>query len=178
MMRALGSAFREPTKDLVPLFVLASIFMIFRSFYFGQVIFFGGSSTVELFASGAMVATAGLFALLLVPTRGAHGAAIALMLGQIASCAVYIAAGNSIYKMPVPWRDATAISGLALAGYVGATLVERMTASPWIFVPLETSLLLSAFAAAALRYNVLGLKNLPVKNMLRNLAQFPVKHGN
>jgi O-antigen/teichoic acid export membrane protein len=173
----LGPAFREPTEVLVPLFVLASVFMIFRSFYFGQVIFFGGSSKVELLASGAMVATAAVIGLMLVPSSGAQGAAIALTLGQIVSCAVYIAAGTRIYQMPVPWRDAAAICGLALAGYGATALVGQFITSPWLQVPVDVAILAAAFAEAAQRFNVLGLNSLPVKNMLKNFVRFPLKYG-
>ena len=173
----LGAAFREPTEALVPLFVLASVFMIFRSFYFGQVIFFGGSSKVELLASGAMVATAGACALALVPSRGAQGAAIALMLGQIVSCSVYIGAGTAIYRMPVPWRNAAGITGLALAGYIATVAVGRLVSNPLIALPLDTVLLLAAFAEAVQRFNVLGLNKLPVRSILKNVARFPVKYG-
>ena len=171
----LGPLFREPTEALVPLFVLASVFMIFRSFYFGQVIFFAGSSKVELLASGAMVATAGLAAVLLVPGSGALGAAIALMLGQIVSCGVYIAAGMTIFPMPVPWRDSAVITGLALGGYILTELVDRTIASAWIAIPLNTAILLLAFAEAANRFNILGLNNLPVRDWLRNLPKLTAR---
>ena len=172
---SLGPLFREPTEALVPLFVLASVFMIFRSFYFGQVIFFAGSSKVELLASGAMVATAGLAAVLLVPGSGALGAAIALMLGQIVSCGVYIAAGMTIFPMPVPWRDSAVITGLALGGYILTALVDRTIASAWIAIPLNTAILLLAFAEAANRFNILGLNNLPVRDWLRNLPKLTAR---
>lgn len=174
----LGPAFREPTEALVPIFVLASVFMIFRSFYFGQVIFFTGSSKVELLASGAMVATAGLAALALVPGSGALGAGIALMLGQIVSCGVYIAAGMTIFPMPVPWRDSAVIAALALAAYTLTALVDRSITSAWIGIPLNTAILLVAFAEAANRFNILGLNSLPVKDWLRNLPKLTARTGN
>lgn len=156
----LGQSFREPTENLVPIFVLATIISVYRSFYFGQVIFFVQSSRLELAASAAMVSVVALLSALLVPTRMAEGAALALLGGQLAAGLVYVTGGRKFYAMPVPWRDFLGIVLHASAGFAVTALVDRTGLPPAATMPLDVLVLLTAFAAAARRYDLLSLNQL------------------
>lgn len=156
----LGRSFREPTENLVPLFLAASVLMVYRSFYFGQVIFFVQSAMLELAASLSMVVVVGVLAWLLVPTYMATGAAWALLGGQLIACLIYFTAGKRLYVMPVPGKDFLGISAAAAIGYGLTMLVHRTSLSLAATIPLDFLILTVAFLAAAWRWNLFSLNQL------------------
>ena len=117
----LGPQFGRAATDLIPWLALGAALAIFRSYYLGQIIYFTGSSRLELWASIATVIAATVLAVLLVPGWGAAGAAIAMASGQGAACAVFLAAalgspgGRTV--LPLPWRDFLSIGCWAAGGY-------------------------------------------------------------
>jgi O-antigen/teichoic acid export membrane protein len=145
----LGPAFREPTEQLVPLFVAASAMLMFRSFYFGQVIYFARSSRLELIAALVTVATVGLLSLLLIPVHGAVGAAWALLLGQTAACVLYVWEGRRHYAMPLPLAVLARLAAYAVAGYGLTIAVEWMHLPLWPTLALQFAILCVAFLAAS-----------------------------
>ena len=70
--------------------ILASILMMFRAYYFGQVIYFTRSSRLEAAAAFATLAAVAALSLLLIPRLGATGAALAFAGGQSAACLVLV----------------------------------------------------------------------------------------
>ncbi len=72
--------FVAPTRGLLPLFAVGFAFMVMRSFYFGQVIYFSNASFLELVVSLLALVASMALSLTLVPDLGVRGAAIALML--------------------------------------------------------------------------------------------------
>ncbi len=156
----LGQNFREPTEALVPIFVAAAVLMVYRSFYFGQVIFFVQSAMLELAASLSMVLVVGLLAWLLVPKYMAYGAALALLGGQLVACLIYFTAGKKLYVMPVPWKDFLGIVCAAAAGYGLTMLVHRTNLSLAATIPIDFVILTSAFLIAARRWNLFSLNQL------------------
>ncbi len=86
----LGPGYRAEARSLAPVLVLASILMMFRSYYFGQVIYFTKTSRLEAGAAFATLVTVAAISLLLIPRLGAMGAALAFAGGQAAACLVLI----------------------------------------------------------------------------------------
>lgn len=156
----LGESFRVPTENLVPIFVAASVLMVYRSFYFGQVIFFVQSSMLELAASLALVVVVAVMSLLLVPKYMAMGAALALLGGQAVACAIYLVAGKRLYTMPVPFRDFLGIVGFAVVGFLATMVVEGHGFSPWVAVPVNLLLLTVCFGCAAYIWDLFSLNRL------------------
>lgn len=159
----LGESFRAPVESLVPFFVVTSVLIIFRSFYFGQVIFFARTSRPDLTASIVLVVVVAVLSWLLIPRHGAMGAVIAALTGQIVSMGVYYFASRHLYAMPIPWRDVAGICGLALAAY-GVTGLTAFSGTPaWAQVLLNGSLLVASFMLAARIYNLLELNHIMAK---------------
>ncbi len=165
----LGESFRVPTENLVPIFVAAAVLMVYRSFYFGQVIFFVQSSKLELAASAAMVSVVGVLSALLIPKYLAHGAAFALLGGQFVACLIYLTASKRLYVMPVPWRDFLGIVGWSLLGYAATAVVDHTGLKLWATLPINVSLLLAAFFAATRSYDLFSLNQL--------ISTFTIKAG-
>ncbi len=139
--------------------ILASILMMFRAYYFGQVIYFTRSSGLEAAAAFATLAAVAALSLLLIPRFGAAGAALAFAGGQSAACLVLVlGARRAGTTMPLPLADMAGIAGIALAcGAVNAGI----GLVPGGLMPPGQALRLVLLAGAgraptAWRYDVLG----------------------
>jgi len=154
----LGPDYRAEARQLAPVLILASILMMFRAYYFGQVIYFTRSSRLEAAAAFATLVAVAALSLLLIPRLGATGAALAFAGGQSAACLVLVfGASRAGTTMPLPLADIAGIAGIALAcaavnagiGFVpGGLMVPGQI--------LRLVLLAAAAGAAAWRYDVLG----------------------
>lgn len=155
----LGPGYRAEARSLAPVLVLASILMMFRSYYFGQVIYFTKTSRLEAGAAFATLVTVAAISLLLIPRLGAMGAALAFAGGQAAACLVLIVgARRAGTPMPLPLAD--------MGGIVAAAVAAGLAVYGLGFVPGGTQpagqvlglfLLVAAFLAVAWRIDMLGL---------------------
>jgi O-antigen/teichoic acid export membrane protein len=154
----LGPDYRAEARQLAPVLILASILMMFRAYYFGQVIYFTRSSRLEAAAAFATLVAVAALSLLLIPRLGATGAALAFAGGQSAACLVLVfGAGRAGTTMPLPLADMAGIAGIALACAAvnaGIGLVPGGLMVPGQILCLV--LLAAAAGAAAWRYDVLG----------------------
>jgi len=155
----LGPGYREEARRLAPILILASILMMFRSYYFGQVIYFTRTSRLEAAAAFATLITVAFASLLLIPPFGAFGAAVAFAAGQAAACFVLVVgAERAGTAMPLPLADMAGITVAALAvglAISGIGLLPGGTQLPGI--ALRLILLGVAFLAVAWRIDMLGL---------------------
>ncbi len=99
--------FLAPTEALIPIFAIAFAFTTMRNFYFAQVIYFTNASYLELIVSGLFLFASTALSVLLVPTYGPRGAAIALMVACIVACFTFMVLGRRWYRMPI---DLTALA--------------------------------------------------------------------
>jgi peptidoglycan biosynthesis protein MviN/MurJ (putative lipid II flippase) len=129
--------------------VASSAIFMFRSFYFGQVIYFARSARPELIAAIITAGTVGLLSLLLIPRYGAEGAATAVLIGQIAACAYYVWEGRQLYAMPVPVGPVLVLGAYAGTGYVITEAVEMLHWPLWLTLIVQFAVLGLAFLLAA-----------------------------
>lgn len=155
----LGPGYREEARRLAPVLILASVLMMFRSYYFGQVIYFTRTSRLEAAAAFATLATVACASLLLIPQLGAFGAALAFASGQAAACLVLVfGARKAGTALPLPLADMAGIAAAALAvglAVTGIGLLPGGAQPPGII--LRLILLGAAFVAVAWRIDMLGL---------------------
>jgi len=154
----LGPDYRAEARALAPVLILASILMMFRAYYFGQVIYFTRTSRLEAAAAFATLAVVAVLSLLLIPRLGAAGAALAFAGGQAAACLVLVlGAYRTGTTMPLPLADMAGIAGAAL---VCGTVMAGIGLVPGGLMPpgqaLRLVLLLTVAGATAWRYDVLG----------------------
>ena len=154
----LGPDYRAEARQLAPVLILASILMMFRAYYFGQVIYFTRSSRLEAAAAFATLVAVAALSLLLIPRLGAAGAALAFAGGQTAACLVLVlGARRAGTTMPLPLADMAGIAAIALA--CAAVNAGIGLVPGGLMVPgqaLRLVLLSAAAGAAAWRYDVLG----------------------
>ena len=155
----LGPGYREEARRLAPVLILASILMMFRSYYFGQVIYFTRTSRLEAAAAFATLVTVATASLLLIPRLGAMGAALAFAGGQAAACLVLVVgAKRAGTAMPLPLADMGGILAAALAAglaVIGIGLLPGGTQPPGQVLGMVV--LGAGFVAVAWRLDMLGL---------------------
>jgi len=113
LQAVLKPEFIAPIRGLVPVFAVAFAFMTMRNFYFAQVIYFTKTSYLELVVSLLFLAVSAALSVLLVPSYGSHGAAVALMVSCIVACLAFILLGRRWYKMPIDLTAFTVMVALA-----------------------------------------------------------------
>jgi O-antigen/teichoic acid export membrane protein len=106
LQEVLKPEFIAPTRGLIPIFAIAFAFTTMRNFYFAQVIYFTKASYLELVVSLFFLVVSASLSVVLVPTYGAHGAAVALMIASILSCLAFMVLGRRWYRLPI---DLTAL---------------------------------------------------------------------
>lgn len=161
----MGETYAGAVPRVLPGILLATVFAVFRSFYFGQVIFFTGASRLELISATALLISTALAAYALIPWLDIEGAALALAVGQAAALLVYVAARRRLYAMPVPVRDAAGIIALAAAGYIIPQLMSLAGLPRVPALILAALCLASTGLLAILRYDILELRA-PVRSIL------------
>ncbi|KAB1070468.1 lipopolysaccharide biosynthesis protein [Methylobacterium planeticum] len=159
----LGPGYRAQALTLAPVLLVASIFLMFRSYYFGQVIYFTRTSHLDAVASLVLlVAVAGL-SVLLIPRMGVMGAALAFAVGQGLACLVFVlgarlAPAGERVRMPVPGAD---LLGIVLVALACGTLLYGIGQVPGgrsaAGQAARLGLLAAGFLLAAWHFNVVGI---------------------
>jgi O-antigen/teichoic acid export membrane protein len=154
-----GERFWQPVAGTVPVLLLASVLMIFRMYYFGQVIFFTKSSRIELAVSVADVFAVAIAGALLVPRFGIVGAGAALLCGQLVGCLSYAVMGRRLYVMPVNFNDFGGIAMCAGSGYLICKLVNHLLPIRGISFAIDLVVLALTFAVTIRIYDLFGMSN-------------------
>lgn len=119
-------------EPVIGLIAASNAAVIFRAYFFGQIIYLTSNSSLMSYSTLASVATTSVVGLLLVPTYGMYGAATAMMLGHLAGCAVYLWAWRGHFVLKLPYAHAGAIVLAALAAYVlTGPLADAFPTSLW-----------------------------------------------
>ncbi|KQP23804.1 polysaccharide biosynthesis protein [Methylobacterium sp. Leaf102] len=157
----LGPDYRAAALGVAPLLVAASVLLMLRSYYFGQVIYFSASSRLDAVASVTLLIIITGLSAVLIPPYGIIGAAIAVVVGQALACLVFIVGDPSGIRMPVPWRDVSIIAATALACRLAIGWIEASGAGRTVpAVVLELVILLFGAGAMAWRFDILGVATL------------------
>lgn len=93
--------FHASAAHLIPIFAVAYGFMTIGQYYFANVIYFTSASYLVTISSAILALVSSTLAVLLIPHYGPQGAAIAMLVGFMASSAVLIAISRRYYRMPI-----------------------------------------------------------------------------
>jgi O-antigen/teichoic acid export membrane protein len=146
----LGPKFIDPSRDLIPFFAIAFAFMTMRNFYFAQVIYFTCASYLELVVSILFLIVSAALSILLIPSYGAHGAAISLMIAFFISCVAYMIAGRRHYRMPIDLAGLGASTTLAALFFASAWSIDRIVVQSGMALTLKV-VVFAILAAIAIR---------------------------
>ncbi|MGU3539207.1 lipopolysaccharide biosynthesis protein [Methylobacterium sp. A54F] len=152
----LGPGYRAEAIALAPTLIVASILMMFRAYYFGQIIYFTRTSRLDVAASLVMLVGVGGLSLLLIPVYGVAGAAVAYAVGQGLGCLAFVFGGR--LRMPVPVADILGIAAIAaVTGGLAAALGLLQAGGTPLGQAARLALLVAGALAAAWQFNVVGL---------------------
>lgn len=154
----LGHNYGDQTAILIPFFVAASGFLIFRSFYFGQVIYFIQSSMRELITALATIAVVAGVAWTLVPSLQAVGAGMALLAGHATACILLAVLGWRRFPLPIPVARPLGVCAFAGLGYAAASLIALVPLGPALGFAAESIVLGASFIAAAVTFDLLLMR--------------------
>jgi O-antigen/teichoic acid export membrane protein len=143
--------FTAPTRGLIPYFAIAFGFVTMRNFYFAQVIYFTNASYLELMISLLFLIISAILSLLLVPTYGEHGAAIALMVSSIISCIAFMVFGRRCYRLPINFTAVGVMPALAVLFVFGANEAAALFPTGAIRLILDV-ILFALFGGFAIRH--------------------------
>lgn len=141
-----GAEFVAALEPVVPWIVLSGALLMMRNYYLGQVIYFRGSATIELYVSIAAVLVVIVTSVLLIPSMGILGAALSQVAGQSVACAAMAVYGRRTFQMPF---DLKALIGMiAVVGTL--VLMAKLIETPGLTVWGRAAIDVSALSLAAL----------------------------
>ncbi|KQT77377.1 oligosaccharide flippase family protein [Methylobacterium sp. Leaf466] len=155
----LGPDYRATALSVAPLLLAASILVMFRAYYFGQVIYFSPTSRLEAVASMVLLATVAGLSAVLIPRYGVAGAAVANLAGQAVACLVLVLGAREAVRLPIPWTDLMLIALGALACRLAVVGVDALALGP-VGALLQLALIGLAAVATAWHLNPIGLADL------------------
>ncbi|HEY0236287.1 MAG TPA: oligosaccharide flippase family protein [Afipia sp.] len=159
----LGADFAEPVAGIIPLFAVAFGFMLLRSFYFGQVIYFTNGTLFELLIAAVFVVSSALIAFMLVPLYGAVGGAVALLIAHAISCMMSALLGRRLHAFPI---DAAALIGIPAAAAAAALLcwiASGLVSPAAVAIGIQLFLLAGAVCWVSWRFDLLQLVSIEHK---------------
>lgn len=162
----LGPGYRDTALSVAPLLLVASILVMFRAYYFGQVIYFSPTSRLEAVASVATLCTVALLSVLLIPRHGIAGAAFAAMLGQGVACLVLVLGADVAVRLPIPWGDLGVIALGALACRLVILSIDTI-ALGGTGIALDLTLIALCAGGVGWHLNLIGLADLARRRLRR-----------
>jgi O-antigen/teichoic acid export membrane protein len=162
----LGPGYRDTALSVAPLLLVSSILVMFRAYYFGQVIYFSPTSRLEAVASVATLCTVALLSVLLIPRHGIAGAAFAAMLGQGVACLVLVLGADVAVRLPIPWGDLGIIALGALACRLAILSIDTI-ALGGTGIALDLTLIALCAGGVGWHLNLIGLADLARRRLRR-----------
>lgn len=153
----LGADFAAPVYGIIPLFAVAFGFMLLRSFYFGQVIYFTNGTLFELLIAAVFVVSSSVIALMLVPLYGAVGGSIALLIAHAISCVMSALLGRRLHVLPVDATALIAIPSAAAAATLLCLLVGDLVGPSVVAIGIQLFLLAAATGWVSWNFDLLQL---------------------
>jgi O-antigen/teichoic acid export membrane protein len=152
-----GSDIAEAVHPVLFLIVMSNAIMVFRAYYFAQVLFVEDSSRLMLITNTSHAVIAAILGLTLIPSYGAGGAAFSLMMGHLVALLTYMWSWRGLYVTKLPYADSAVIALSALAVFAAMTALETVTGGG-ILIDIVNLL---AFGLAAIvtawRYRILSI---------------------
>ena len=153
----LGADFAAPIEGIIPFFAVAFGFMMLRSFYFGQVIYFTDGTLFDFFIAAVFVVSSSVIAFFLVPTSGAVGGAAALLIAHALSCIISALLGRRLHVFPVDVAALLTIPAVAAVCVFLCLLVTRLVSATPAAIAIQICLLGVALMLTAWRFDLFQL---------------------
>ena len=158
-----GATIGEAVEPVLALIVACSVLLVFRAYYFAQVSYMLQDSRLMVWSNAVHFVLMLALGLVLAPTMGMSGVALALMIGHFGGCLVYIFAWRNSFVMRLPYAKAAGIVALAFTAWALTGMYEQGFESRWSAAAFNSIVLAAAGLTAARLYNLLSFNDLIVE---------------
>jgi O-antigen/teichoic acid export membrane protein len=163
-----GSNIETAVRPILLLILASNTIMVFRAYYFAQILFVENGSKLLLIANIAHAVITATLSLVLIPQYGAGGAAFSLMMGHLVALTCYAWSWRGSFVTKLPYGDCALIVVSGMAAYALMQMVDAAVGRG-----VASSLLgIFGFAAIALatawKFKILSINELakPVARIL------------
>lgn len=155
-----GSDVVAAIEPILILILATNAIMVFRAYYFAQILFFDRGASLLLISNISHAIAAASLSFLLIPQYGAAGAAIALLSGHIVALSIYAWSWRSTYVMRMPYRDALAILICGVVLYFCLQEIDYELGNGFAALIISAILFAIVSIAVAWRFRVLSINEL------------------
>ena len=165
-----GASIAVAVKPILLIILATNTVMVFRAYYFAQILFMDDGSKLLLIANVCHALLAASLSLLLIPEYGAQGAAFSLMMGHVIALACYAWAWRDRYVTKLPYGDALMIAAAAAASFGIMEAIDRVVGHGIAAHAIGLAVYGAIALATAWRYRILSINEL-AKPIARFLAR-------
>lgn len=162
-----GSSIATAVQPILLLILASNTIMVFRAYYFAQILFVDNGSKLLLVANVAHAIVAATLSVLLVPRYGAAGAALSLMMGHLVALICYAWTWRGSYVTQLPYGDCAIVVLSALAAYVLMEAIDAAAGRGALSTIVSLIVFCTIAFATAWKYKILSINELakPVSRM-------------
>jgi O-antigen/teichoic acid export membrane protein len=121
-----GESITTAVRPILLLILASNVIMVFRAYYFAQILFVADGSKLLLIANICHAVVAASLSLLLIPKYGAAAAAFSLMMGHAVALACYAWSWRGSFVTRLPYGD---VGLIVLSAAAGFTIMEAIDAA-------------------------------------------------
>jgi O-antigen/teichoic acid export membrane protein len=165
-----GASIATAVAPFLFLILASNTIMVFRAYYFAQILFVEDSSKLMLIANLSHAAVAASLSLLLIPRYGAAAAAFALMMGHLVALTVYACTWRNKYVMQLPYADVALIGLGAIVAYAIMEGIDTIAGRGAIAHGVNIGIFGTVALATAWRFKILSINEI-AKPIARALAR-------
>jgi O-antigen/teichoic acid export membrane protein len=166
-----GASIATAVTPILPLILATNTIMVFRAYYFAQILFMDDGARLLLISNISHAIAAATLSILLIPHYGAAGAAFSLMIGHLVALLIYAWSWRGSYVTRMPFADAATIALSGIAVYAVMQTTNLLLGAGPAADLINLALFGSAGVAVAWRYRILSINELG-KSLLRAVARW------
>jgi O-antigen/teichoic acid export membrane protein len=168
-----GSSIASAVRPILLIILATNAIMVFRAYYFAQILFIDNGTKLLLIANVCHAITAAVLSVTLIPKYGAAGAAVSLMMGHLIALVCYAWAWRGRYVTDLPYLDAMVIAGSALAIYCVMQATDTAMGPSLLAHALNIAMFAALSFAIAWRFKILSINELakPVLRFILRMRQ-------
>jgi O-antigen/teichoic acid export membrane protein len=163
-----GESISTAVRPILLLILASNVIMVFRAYYFAQILFVADGSKLLLIANVCHAVVAASLSLLLIPKYGAAAAAFSLMMGHAVALVCYAWSWRGSFVTRLPYGDAALIVLSAVCGFILMEVIVK-TAGHGVFADIAALAVYAALAlATAWKFKIFSIHELakPLSRML------------
>jgi O-antigen/teichoic acid export membrane protein len=168
-----GASISASVRPILLLILASNMIMVFRAYYFAQILFVDNGSKLLLIANVAHAIVTATLSIWLIPRYGAAAAAFSLMMGHIVALSCYAWSWRSSYVTNLPYGDCVLVAGGALLAYVLMKSADLALGRGLLTNIISLAIFCAIAVATAWRFKILSVNELakPMSRMFARLRQ-------